>query len=67
MKVIIEFDPVEERIDMETALNGWKWKNVVWEMDVYLKGCIKSGVDVSADDIRDRIHGIMSMDNLNFE
>ena len=40
-KVILEFDTDEEREDMETAINGWKWKMLVWDLDQYLRGELK--------------------------
>jgi hypothetical protein len=40
-KVILEFDPFEEREDMESAINGWKWKMLVWDLDQYLRSELK--------------------------
>lgn len=40
-KVILEFDTDEEREEMETAINGWKWKMLVWDLDQYLRGELK--------------------------
>ena len=32
-KVTLEFDFDEDRDDMESAINGWKWKMLVWDLD----------------------------------
>jgi len=41
MKVVIEFDGIEERNDLNDALNGYKWKMIVWDMDQELRRYIK--------------------------
>jgi len=40
-KVILEFDPNEDRAEMESALNGWKWQMVVWEFDQHMRSIYK--------------------------
>ena len=40
-KVTLEFDPFEDRDDMENALNGWKWKMVVWDFDQRMRAIYK--------------------------
>ena len=40
-KVTLEYDFNEEREEMESALNGWKWKMLVWDLDQYLRGELK--------------------------
>lgn len=40
-KVIIEFDSVEEQEDIQTALNGYKWKLAVWDLDQELRKTTK--------------------------
>ena len=40
-KIILEYDFNEEREEMESALNGWKWKMLVWDLDQYLRGELK--------------------------
>ena len=32
-KVTLEYDFNEERDEMESAINGWKWKMIVWDFD----------------------------------
>ena len=40
-KVTIEYDFNEEREEMESAINGWKWKMVVWEFDQRMRAIYK--------------------------
>jgi hypothetical protein len=40
-KVILEFDPIEDRDEMESAINGWKWKMLVWDLDQHLRSELK--------------------------
>jgi hypothetical protein len=40
-KVILEFDSIEEQSEIDTALNGWKWKMAMWDLDQKLRGTVK--------------------------
>jgi hypothetical protein len=42
-KVILEFDSFEEAQDIQNALNGWKYKHFIWELDQRLRGVHKYG------------------------
>jgi hypothetical protein len=42
-KVILEFDSVEEQDDINSALNGYKWKLAMWDMDMELRKTTKYG------------------------
>ena len=44
-KIILEFDSDEERDDARTALDAYKWKGVVWDLDEYFRGITKHGYD----------------------
>jgi len=79
-KIILEFDSVEEQSDVRTALDGYKWKNAMWDLDQLLRSTTKYGVDISdkskeateaerdmADKIRDAIREILDEHNLNLE
>lgn len=41
MKVTIEFDGNEEQEDLRTALDGYKWKLVMWDLDQLLRKTTK--------------------------
>lgn len=41
MKVTIEFDGIEEQEELQSAIDGGKWKSLVWEIDQELRKVIK--------------------------
>jgi hypothetical protein len=45
-KVILEFDPIEDRTEMESAINGSKWKAAMWDLDQELRKTTKYGHSV---------------------
>jgi hypothetical protein len=42
-KIILEFDSFEEKSDALEALNGWKYKALLWELDQKLRSVHKYG------------------------
>ena len=40
-KIILEFDSCEEQDEARTALDGYKWKLAVWDIDQKLRGVVK--------------------------
>jgi hypothetical protein len=76
MKVIIEYE-FEEQDDARTALDGYKWKLAMWDLDQLLRGTTKHGVFDNreatseemdmADKIRDAIREILNEHNLNLD
>lgn len=40
-KIILEFDSQEEANDARTALDGYKWKHAMWELDQKLRNTTK--------------------------
>ena len=77
MKVTIEFDGEEEKEELRTALDGYKWKGAVWDIDQKLREITKYGyVDKKeatdqerdlADRLRKELRGILEEWNLNLE
>lgn len=77
MKVTIEFDGDEEKDELRTALDGHKWKGVVWEMDQELRKITKYGFigqreateqeRESAERFREDIRRLLDEWNLNLE
>ena len=49
-KVIIEFDSLEEAEDLKSALDGYKWKLVAWEMQQYLRNKLKYADEDMSDE-----------------
>ena len=45
-KVILEFDAAEEALEARTALDGSKWKALVWDLDQKLRNTTKYGASV---------------------
>ena len=45
-KVILEFDAAEEALEARTALDGNKWKALVWDLDQKLRNTTKYGASV---------------------
>ena len=79
MNIIIEFGDDETK-DAETALNGWKWKLAMWDLDQLLRSTVKHGVSILnknqeatseemnvADNIRDALREILQSYSLNLE
>lgn len=42
-KLTLEYDTFEEREDYETALNGWKYRIILWDFDQTLRAIVKYG------------------------
>ena len=72
-EIILKFDSVEEADDARMALDGWKWKNAMWQLDQYLRAELKYNEKISAEtdkayeNIRQKIRELLSDDNLNIE
>jgi hypothetical protein len=72
-KVTIEFDSVEEQDDIRDALDGYKWKLTVYEIDQYLRNELKYNEKLSnlelkfAEKTRDQIREILKDYSLNLD
>ena len=79
-KIILEFDSVEESEDARTALDGYKWKLAMWDLDQKLRSITKYGASVItpntsatgveqdvADKLREEIREILDGYSLNLE
>jgi len=73
MKVIIEFTDEEALSDAKVALDGWKWRMSIEELDQYLRSEIKYNEKLSGEigdayeTLRDKIREILSNNNLLME
>jgi hypothetical protein len=73
MKVIIEFTDEDAASDARVALDGWKWKHAMWEIDQHLRNELKyneqlpTEVDKAFESLRDKIREILSDSNLQME
>ena len=78
-KVIIEFDVAEEAHDIQVALDGWKYKHLIWELDQRLRGVTKYGAALTGNGeateterevcskLRDILREMLQEDNLTIE
>lgn len=72
MKAILEFnmDDGENRDNFDNAVNGWKWKQAVWEIDQWLRSEVKYNDNLSEeqykiyDSTRDKIRDILGESGL---
>jgi hypothetical protein len=77
MKITLEFESIEESDDARVALDGYKWKLAMWDLDQLLRSVAKHGSferreatseeQDMADKIRDAIRDILNEHNLNLE
>lgn len=60
-KVILEFDGVEEQEEIRTALDGYKYKFSIAELDQKLRSCLKNGISIleTSQDISDEEYKIL--------
>jgi sugar phosphate isomerase/epimerase len=76
-KIILEFDSDEERDDARTALDAYKWKGAVWDLDQKLREITKYGyvgkVEATeeeralAEKLREELRRILEDYNLNLD
>lgn len=77
-KVILEFDSIEEQDELKTALDGYKWKLAMWNLDQKLRSVTKYGESLIKDEaseveidvaiaMRDELRNVLSSYNLNLD
>ena len=72
-EIILKFDSNEEADDARTALDGYKWKLAMWDLDQHLRSEVKYNENISGetDDayeaVREKIGEILESYNLNLE
>jgi hypothetical protein len=78
-KIILEFDSIEEQNDARVALDGWRWKMLVWDIDQKLRSTAKYGQsfdrnkEASSEEmdvcyrLREQIRELMSESGLNLD
>jgi hypothetical protein len=71
-ELILKFKE-DELEDARTALDGYKWKMAVWDLDQYFRNELKYNEKLSAHEdkvyehVRDKIREILNDYNLNME
>jgi hypothetical protein len=76
-KIILEFDSFEEQDDARMALDGYKWKVAMWDLDQELRSVTKYGTfngreatgeeQNMAESLRDSIREVLNRSNLNLD
>jgi hypothetical protein len=76
MKATLHFEH-EEQDELQDAINGFKWRLIVWELDQDLRGIVKHGyignreatsAEIKmADYVRTKLRQLVSDDGLNLE
>jgi hypothetical protein len=76
MKATLHFEH-DEKDELQDAINGWKWRLIVWELDQDLRGIVKHGYFGSreateaeiemADYCRTKLRQLISDDGLNLD
>jgi len=76
-KIILEFDSDEEKDEARTALDGYKWRGVVWDIDQELRKITKYGYmgnreateqeTEAAEKLREELRRLLEEWNLNLE
>lgn len=79
-KIILEFDSLEESEDARVALDGYKWKLAMWDLDQKLRSIVKYNASLVthnepstnaeievADKLREEIRDILNGYNINLE
>jgi transcriptional regulator of acetoin/glycerol metabolism len=76
-KIILEFDSYEEKDEARTALDAYKWKGAVWDLDQKLREIAKYGyvgkVEATeeerelAEKLRTTLREILEEFNLNLD
>ena len=72
MKATLHFDDPEE---LQDALDGWKWKSAMWELDQEMRSVVKHGyiknreateAEMEITDYwRDKLRELINDENLN--
>ena len=71
MEAILKFDLPEEADDFDNAVNGYKFKLILWEMDQHLRSIAKYSEDGDkaeiAQELRDRLYEYFSEYKVSIE
>ena len=66
--LLLKFDGIEESIQARDALNGSKWKSVVWDINEFLRNHSKNGHEtIKIEDVRKEIRDYLDDYGLNLE
>ena len=73
-KVVLEFDSAEEQDEIKSALEGYKWKLAMWDLNQHLRSVVKYEIGNPteeqidfAEKLREEIKDILNGYKLNIE
>ena len=70
-KIILKFDSTEEAEDARTALDGYKWKLLAWDLNQELRNKVKYCPDnedpQAYEAIRNKLHELLDEYKLNID
>jgi hypothetical protein len=70
-KITLEFDSIEEAEDARTALDGYKWKLLAWDLNQALRDKVKYCPDnedpQAYEAIRNKLHELLEEYKLNLD
>jgi hypothetical protein len=70
-KITLEFDSIEEEDDARTALDGYKWKLLAWDLNQALRDKVKYCPDnedpQAYEAIRNKLHELLEEYKLNLD
>jgi hypothetical protein len=70
-KITLEFDSIEEENDARTALDGYKWKLLAWDLNQALRDKVKYCPDnedpQAYEAIRNKLHELLEEYKLNLD
>lgn len=71
MEAILKFNLPEEADDFDSAVNGYKFKLILWDMDQHLRSIAKYSEDGEkaeiAQELRDKLREYFSEYNVSIE
>ncbi len=71
MEAILKFNLPEDELDFSNAVNGYKFKLILWDMDQHLRSIAKYSEDSEkaeiAQELRDKLHEYFSEYNVTIE
>lgn len=71
MKATLEFNLPEDELDLSNAINGNKFKLILWDMDQHLRSIVKYSENEEevrvAEELRDKLQEYFSQYNISIE
>lgn len=71
MKATLEFNLPEDELDLSNAINGNKFKLILWDMDQHLRNIVKHGENEEevrvAEELRNKLREYFSEYNVSIE